>query len=87
MRRPIKFNPVRSSVDYTWGQAEGHHRRLNRNIVSQNREDNREPLRNAEVDAAARTRTWDDLVTAAYSNPARPNSEALYQLSYGGSTR
>ncbi|AFO56539.1 MULTISPECIES: hypothetical protein [unclassified Natrinema] len=53
MRRPIKFSPVRSSVDYTRGQAEGHYRRLNRNIVSRNREDNREPLRNAEVDAVA----------------------------------
>jgi len=38
MRRPIKFSPVRSSVDYTRGQAEGHYRRLNRNIVSRNRE-------------------------------------------------
>ncbi|WP_092935258.1 hypothetical protein [Natrinema hispanicum] len=53
MRRPIKFSPVRSSVDYTRGQAEGHYRRLNRNIVSRNREDNREPLRNVEVDAVA----------------------------------
>jgi hypothetical protein len=53
MRRPIKFNPVRASVDYTRGQAEGHYRRLNRNVVSRNREDNREPLRNAEVDAVA----------------------------------
>ena len=53
MRRPIKFNPVRSSVDYTRGQAEGHYRRLNRNVVSRNPEDNREPLRNAEIDAVA----------------------------------
>jgi hypothetical protein len=53
MRRPIKFSPVRSSVDYTRGQAEGHYRRLNRNVVSRNREDNREPLRNTEVDAIA----------------------------------
>ncbi|NGM71415.1 hypothetical protein G6M89_20870 [Natronolimnobius sp. AArcel1] len=53
MRRPIKFNPVRSSVDYTRGQAEGHYRRLNRNVVSRNREDNREPLRNTEIDAVA----------------------------------
>nr|WP_271970596.1 hypothetical protein [Halorubrum ezzemoulense] len=51
MRRPIKFSPVRSSVDYTRGQAEGHYRRLNRNIVSRNKQDNREPLRNAELDA------------------------------------
>ena len=51
MRRPIKFSPVRSSVDYTRGQAEGHYRRLNRNVVSRNEEDNREPLRNAELDA------------------------------------
>ena len=53
MRRPIKFSPVRSSVDYTRGQAEGHYRRLNRNVVSRNEEDNREPLRNAELDAVA----------------------------------
>jgi hypothetical protein len=53
MRRPIKFNPVRSGVDYTRGQAEGHYRRLNRNVVSRNREDNREPLRNTEIDAVA----------------------------------
>jgi hypothetical protein len=53
MRRPIKFNPVRSSVDYTRGQAEGHYRRLNRNIVSRNRGDNREALRNASIDAVA----------------------------------
>ena len=51
MRRPIKFSPVRSSVDYTRGQAEGHYRRLNRNIVSRNEQDNREPLRNTELDA------------------------------------
>lgn len=53
MRRPIKFSPVRSSVDYTRGQAEGHYRRLNRNVVSRNNEDNREPLRNVEEDAVA----------------------------------
>jgi hypothetical protein len=53
MRRPIKFSPVRSSVDDTRGQAEGHYRRLNRNVVSRNEEDNREPLRNAELDAVA----------------------------------
>lgn len=53
MRRPIKFTPVRSSVDYTRGQAEGHYRRLNRNIVSRNQNDNREPLRNTAVDAVA----------------------------------
>ena len=53
MRRPIKFSPVRNSVDYTRGQAEGHYRRLNRNVVSRNAEDNREPLRNAELDAVA----------------------------------
>ncbi|SDK17249.1 hypothetical protein SAMN05216226_1314 [Halovenus aranensis] len=51
MRRPIQFSPVRDSVDYTRGQAEGHYRRLNRNVVSRNREDNREPLRNTELDA------------------------------------
>lgn len=53
MRRPIQFSPVRSSVDYTRGQAEGHYRRLNRNIVSRNDEDNRQPLRNTELDAVA----------------------------------
>jgi hypothetical protein len=53
MRRPIKFSPVRSAVDYMRGQAEGHYRRLNRNVVSRNREDNREPLRNVKVDAVA----------------------------------
>jgi len=53
MRRPIKFSPVRSSVDYTRGQAEGHYRRLNRNVVSRNEDDNREPLRNVELDAVA----------------------------------
>jgi len=51
MRRPIQFSPVRSSVDYTRGQAEGHYRRINRNVVSRNEEDNCEPLRNAELDA------------------------------------
>lgn len=53
MRRPIQFSPVRSSVDYTRGQAEGHYRRLNRNVVSRNDEDNRQPLRNTELDAVA----------------------------------
>lgn len=53
MRRPIQFSPVRSSVDYTRGQAEGHYRRLNRNVVSRNSDDNREPLRNTELDAVA----------------------------------
>jgi len=53
MRRPIQFSPVRSSVDYTRGQAEGHYRRLNRNVVSRNSEDNRTPLRNTEYDAVA----------------------------------
>lgn len=53
MRRPIQFSPVRSSVDYTRGQAEGHYRQINRNIVSRNEEDNREPLRNTKYDAVA----------------------------------
>ena len=53
MRRPIQFSPVRSSVDYTRGQAEGHYRRLNRNVVSRNEADNRDPLRNVELDAVA----------------------------------
>ncbi|CQR48732.1 hypothetical protein [Haloferax massiliensis] len=51
MRRPIRFSPVRSGVDYTRGQAEGHYRRLNRNIVSRNRDDHRDPLRNTKLDA------------------------------------
>lgn len=60
MRRPIKFSPVRSSMDYTRGQAEGHYRRLNRNIVSRNSEDGREPLRNVELDAVANLDgTWN----------------------------
>ena len=53
MRRPIQFSPVRSSVDYTRGQAEGHYRRLNRNITSRNDDDNRQPLRNTDHDAVA----------------------------------
>lgn len=53
LRRPITFSSVRSNVDYTRGQAEGHYRRLNRNVVSRNRDDNREPLRNVEIDAVA----------------------------------
>lgn len=53
MRRPIQFSPVRSKVDYERGQAEGHYRRLNRNVVSRNAEDHRIPLRNVEVDAVA----------------------------------
>jgi hypothetical protein len=53
MRRPITFSPVRSAVDYTRGEAEGHYRRLNRNVVSRNHEDGREPLRNTELDAVA----------------------------------
>ncbi|MFC6722085.1 hypothetical protein [Halobacteriaceae bacterium SHR40] len=53
MRRPIQFSPVWSTVDYTHGQAEGHYRRLNRNVVSRNVADNRQPLRNAELDAVA----------------------------------
>ncbi|ELY54931.1 hypothetical protein C491_17579 [Natronococcus amylolyticus DSM 10524] len=53
MRRPIRFSPVRASVDYMRGQAEGHYRRLNRNVVSRNDADDREPLRNVELDAVA----------------------------------
>jgi len=53
MRRPIQFSPVRSSVDHTRGQAEGHYRRLNRNVVSRNSTDGRDPLRNTELDAVA----------------------------------
>lgn len=51
MRRPIQFSPVRSNVDYTRGQAEGHYRRINRNIVSRNEKDGRDPLRNNKIDA------------------------------------
>ncbi len=53
MRRPIQFSPVRSTVEYTRGQAEGHYRRLTRTVVSRNSEDDRTPLRNTEVDAVA----------------------------------
>jgi len=53
MRRPIQFSPVRSSVDYTRGQAEGHYRRLNRNVNSRNEQDNRTPLRDTQLDAVA----------------------------------
>ena len=53
MRRPIKFSPVRSAVDYTRGQAEGHYRRLTRTVVSRNEADTRQPLRNLELDAVA----------------------------------
>ena len=53
MRRPIKFNPVRSAVDYTRGQAEGHYRRLTRQIASRNDDDGRESLRSTELDAVA----------------------------------
>lgn len=35
------------------GQAEGYYRGLNRNVVSHTADDNREPLRNAEVDTVA----------------------------------
>ena len=51
LRRPVQFSPVRSSVEYTRSQAEGHYRQLNRNVVSRNESDNREPLRNTELDA------------------------------------
>jgi len=53
MRRPIQFSPVRSSVDYTRGQAEGHYRQINRNVVSRNEDDNRTPLRDTKYDAVA----------------------------------
>lgn len=53
MRRPIQFSPNRSSIDYTRGQAEGHYRQINRNVVSRNEEDAREPLRNTTYDAVA----------------------------------
>ena len=53
MRRPIQFSPVRSSVEYERGQAEGHYRQINRNVNSRNAEDNREPLRNTKYDAVA----------------------------------
>lgn len=53
MRRPIQFSPNRSATDYIRGQAEGHYRQINRNIVSRNEEDAREPLRNTNYDAVA----------------------------------
>jgi hypothetical protein len=51
LRSPLKFSPVRSSVNYERGEAEAHYRRINRNIVSRNPEDGRESLRNTEMDA------------------------------------
>jgi len=39
MRRPIKFSPVRSSVDYTRTGRRPPYRRLNRNVVSRNETD------------------------------------------------
>lgn len=53
MRHPITFSPMRSSIDYLNGEAEGHYRRVNRNIVSRNESDHRIPLRNIELDAVA----------------------------------
>ena len=53
LRRPIAFSPVRSSVNYARGEAEGHYRRLARNVVSRNPADGRRPLRNVELDAVA----------------------------------
>jgi hypothetical protein len=53
MRRPIQFAPNRSSIDYERGQAEGHYREINRNVVSRNEADAREPLRNTTYDAVA----------------------------------
>jgi len=49
--RPLQFSPVRSASDYTRSQAEGHCRRLNRNVVSRNEYDNRKPLWKIEVNA------------------------------------
>lgn len=51
MRRPIRFSPIRSSIDYTRGQAEGHYRRVSRSVVSRNPADHRTPLRFVELDA------------------------------------
>jgi hypothetical protein len=53
MRRPIQFSPVRASIDYTRGQAEGHYRRLTRTVASRNSADGREPFRHMELDAIA----------------------------------
>lgn len=75
LRRPVRFSPVRSNVDYTDGEAEGHYRRLNRNIVSRNPDDGREPLRNTEVDAIANLDgTW-------YLSFREPNPEFIGLLS------
>lgn len=51
LRRPIRFSPVRSTVDYTRGQAEGHYRRVSRTVVSRNAEDYRTTLRHVQDDA------------------------------------
>jgi len=53
MRRPIQFSPVRASVEYTRGQAEGHYRRVGRQVASRNPADGRESLRAVELDAVA----------------------------------
>jgi hypothetical protein len=59
MRRPIQFSPNRSDRDITRGQAEGHYRRINRNITSRNEQDGRTPLRATEYDAVANLEgTW-----------------------------
>lgn len=53
MREPIQFTPVRSSVDFTEGQAEAHYRRTIRHVASRNEEDHRVPFRNVELDLLA----------------------------------
>lgn len=69
MRRPIQFSPLRPSEgsdagigngnDLLNGRAEGHYRKINRNVVSRNVEDARTPLRPTEYDAVANlSGTW-----------------------------
>lgn len=60
VRRPIRFSPVRSSVTYENGEAEGHYRRIRRQVASRNTADGRTPLRSVELDAVANLDgTWN----------------------------
>lgn len=59
LRKPIHFSPVRGDVDFMSGDAEAHYRRVVRNVTSRNKEDNRIPFRNVNVDALANFNgTW-----------------------------
>ena len=59
MKHPIRYSPIRASLDYSEGQVEGHYRRIVRQISSRNDEDGREPFRSMESDAIANVEgTW-----------------------------